>query len=81
MISLNNDSSIYYIDKALDIVADTDNKKLLSHVYQIAHVIYRECNRIEKARDFLRLSIEADGDSLATPLYNLNLAELYLETG
>lgn len=81
LISLNNDSSIYYIDKALDIVADTDNKKLLSHVYQIAHVIYRECNRIEKARDFLRLSIEADGDSLATPLYNLNLAELYLETG
>ena len=81
LISLNNDNSIYYIDKALDIVTYSDNKKLLSSVYQFAHVIYRECNRIEEAKDFLRLSIEADGDSLATPLYNLNLAELYLETG
>lgn len=81
LISLNNDNSIYYIDKALDIVTDSDNKKLLSSVYQFAHVIYRECNRIEEAKDFLRLSIEANGDSLATPLYNLNLAELYLETG
>jgi len=80
LISLNNDSAIYYINKALDIVADSDNKKLLSSVYQFAHVIYRECNRIEEAKDFLRLSIEANGDSLATPLYNLNLAELYLET-
>ena len=80
LISLNNDNSIYYIDKALDIVTDSDNKKLLSSVYQFAHVIYRECNRIEEAKDFLRLSIEANGDSLATPLYNLNLAELYLET-
>lgn len=81
LISLNNDNSIYYIDKALDIVTDSDNKKLLSSVYQFAHVIYRECNRIEEAKNFLRLSIEANGDSLATPLYNLNLAELYLETG
>lgn len=81
LISLNNDNSIYYIDKALDIVTDSDNKKLLSSVYQFAHVIYRECNRIEEAKDFLRLSIEANGDSLATSLYNLNLAELYLETG
>ena len=81
LISLNNDNSIYYIDKALDIVTDSDNKKLLSSVYQFAHVIYRECNRIEEAKDFLRLSIEANGDSLATPLYNLNLAELYLEIG
>ena len=81
LISLNHDNSIYYIDKALDIVTDSDNKKLLSSVYQFAHVIYRECNRIEEAKDFLRLSIEANGDSLATPLYNLNLAELYLETG
>jgi hypothetical protein len=80
LISLNNDNSIYYIDKALDIVTDSDNKKLLSSVYQFAHVIYRECNRIEEAKDFLRLSIEANGDSLATSLYNLNLAELYLET-
>lgn len=81
LISLNNDSAIYYINKALDIVADSDNKKLLSSVYQFAHVIYRECNRIEEAKDFLRLSIEANRDSLATSLYNLNLAELYLETG
>ena len=81
LISLNNDNSIYYIDKALDIVTDSDNKKLLSSVYQFAHVIYRECNRIEEAKDFLRLSIEANGDSLTTSLYNLNLAELYLETG
>lgn len=81
LISLNNDNSIYYIDKALDIVTDSDNKKLLSSVYQFAHVIYRECNRIEEAKDFLRLSIEANGDSMATSLYNLNLAELYLETG
>ena len=81
LISLNNDNSIYYIDKALDIVTDSDNKKLLSSVYQFAHVIYRECNRIEEAKDFLRLSIEANGDSLATSLYNLNLAELYLKTG
>ena len=81
LISLNNDNSIYYIDKALDIITDSDNKKLLSSVYQFAHVIYRECNRIEEAKDFLRLSIEANGDSLATSLYNLNLAELYLETG
>ena len=81
LISLNNDNSIYYIDKALDIVTDSDNKKLLSSVYQFAHVIYRECNRIEEAKDFLRLSIEANGDSFATSLYNLNLAELYLETG
>lgn len=81
LISLNNDNSIYYIDKALDIVTDSYNKKLLSSVYQFAHVIYRECNRIEEAKDFLRLSIEANGDSLATSLYNLNLAELYLETG
>ena len=81
LISLNNDNSIYYIDKALDIVTYSDNKKLLSSVYQFAHVIYRECNRIEEAKDFLRLSIEANRDSLATSLYNLNLAELYLETG
>lgn len=81
LISLNNDNSIYYIDKALDIVTDSDNKKLLSSVYQFAHVIYRECNRIEEAKDFLRLSIEANGDSLTTSLYNLNLAELYLKTG
>ena len=81
LISLNNDNSIYYIDKALDIVTDSDNKKLLSSVYQFAHVIYRECNRIEEAKDFLRLSIEANGDSFATSMYNLNLAELYLETG
>ena len=81
LISLNNGSSIYYLDKALDIVNDTYNRELLSSVYQYAYVIYRECNRIEEAKDFLRLSIEANGDSLATSLYNLNLAELYLETG
>ncbi len=80
-ISHNNDSSIYYIDKALDIVADIDNKKLLTSVYQIAHVIYRECDRIEEAKDLIRLSIETNGDFLATSLYNLNLAKLYLETG
>ena len=80
-ISHNNDSSIYYIDKALDIVADIDNKKLLTSVYQIAHVIYRECDRIEEAKDLIRLSIETNGDFLATSLYYLNLAELYLETG
>ena len=54
LISLNNDNSIYYIDKALDIVTDSDNKKLLSSVYQFAHVIYRECNRIEEAKDYIK---------------------------
>ncbi len=81
LISLNNDSSIYYIDKAMDVVADTDNKQLLSYVYQIAHVIYKECKKYDEAKDFLRLSMETNEDSSATSLYYLNLAELYLETG
>ena len=80
-ISHNNDSSIYYIDKALDIVADIDNKKLLSSIYQYAHVIYKECKKYDEAKDFLRLSMETNEDSSATSLYYLNLAELYLETG
>lgn len=81
LISLNNDSSIYYIDKAMDVVADTDNKQLLSYVYQIAHVIYKECKKYDEAKDFLKLSMETNEDSSATSLYYLNLAELYLETG
>lgn len=80
LISLNNDSSICYIDKAMDVVADSDNKKLLSYVYQIAHVIYKECNKYDEAKDFLRLAMETNEDSSATSLYYLNLAELYLKT-
>ena len=81
LISLNNDSSICYIDKAMDVVADSDNKKLLSYVYQIAHVIYKECNKYDEAKDFLRLAMETNEDSSATSLYYRNLAELYLKTG
>ena len=78
LISQNIDSSLLYIDRALDIVTDTDNKKLLSSVYRYAHVIYRECGEYDKAKEFLKISVETNEDSSATSLYYLNLAEFYL---
>ena len=80
-ITFNSDSSTYYIDKALGIVSNIENRKLMSSIYQNAYVIYRECKRYEEAKEFLKMSIEASADSSDISLYNLNLAELYFEIG
>lgn len=80
-ITFNSDSSTYYIDKALGIVSNIENRKLMSSIYQNAYVIYRECKKHDEARKYIKLSIETNADSSDISLYNLNLAELYFEIG
>lgn len=75
------DSVGYYIRHAVDIVEQTNDERVISQIYQNAHLYYRENNETETAKKYLEMACEISTDSLLGNRYNLNLLALYLKDG
>ena len=75
------DSVGYYIRHAVDIVEQTNDERVISQIYQNAHLYYRENNETETAKKYLEMACEISTDSLLGSRYNLNLLALYLKDG
>ena len=85
MYYMNNnvDSARIVIEKAVDLVEETNDKNTQFSIYQSAFVFYREFNEMEFARKYLNLSVRCNPniDSDWNNLYNLNFLSLLLEEG
>lgn len=85
MYYMNNnvDSARIVIEKAVDLVEETNDKNTQFSIYQSAFVFYREFNEMEFARKYLNLSVRCNPniDSDWNNLYNLNFLSLFLEEG
>ncbi len=78
-ISNQIDSSLFYIQKAIEMVEHTENGKIQSQIYQNAHVVYKECNNTELAWKYLNMSVKVANTPSLEDLYNLNFLCFFID--
>ena len=78
-ISNQIDSSLFYIQKAIEMVEHTENRKIQSKIYQNAHVVYKECNNTELAWKYLNMSVKVANTPSLGDLYNLNFLYFFID--
>ena len=77
----NNDSALFHIEKAIDIVKITNDAKAQSSIYQNAYVFYKESNKNDLAQQYLYMALNRNQDSVKHNLYNLNILSFLIEDG
>ena len=75
------DSVDYYIRYAVDIAEQTNDERVISQIYQNAHLYYRENDETEVAKKYLKMACEIYTDTLLENRYNLNFLTLYYKDG
>ena len=75
----DKDKAIYYIERSIDMVENTDDENTKSQIYQNAFVIYKENNDNELARQYLNMSVNINRNGLPDYLYNLNFLSFFLD--
>ncbi|MBQ8761412.1 MAG: hypothetical protein IJZ06_08335 [Bacteroidales bacterium] len=74
----NKDSSLFHIDKAINMAELSQDEKTQSQVYQNAYVIYSELGETKLAWKYLNMSASINNDISKESLYNLNFLSFYL---
>ena len=77
----NNDSALFHIEKAIDIVKITNDAKAQSSIYQNAYVFYKESDKNDLAQQYLYMALNRNQDSVKHNLYNLNILSFLIEDG
>ena len=77
----NNDSALFHIEKAIDIVKITNDVKAQSTIYQNAYVYHKESDKKDLAQQYLYMAFIKNQDSIKNNLYNLNILSFLIEDG